>query len=60
MQMSLPASLTQTPLKRLVGLLYDLREERETTVIVATHDEKIVEAADVIYHIHDGKLKPER
>ena len=46
--------------KGIVGLLYDLREERETTVIVATHDEKIVEAADVIYHIHDGKLKLER
>jgi putative ABC transport system ATP-binding protein len=45
--------------KEIVSLLYDLREERDTAVIVATHDEKIVQAADVIYHIHDGKLKSE-
>jgi ABC-type lipoprotein export system ATPase subunit len=28
----------------------------KTTLIVATHDEKVVKEADRIYRIHDGKL----
>jgi len=43
--------------KEIVNLLFSLSRERKTTVIVATHDEKIVEAADTIYTIQDGRLR---
>lgn len=43
--------------KEIVNLLFTLSRERKTTVIVATHDEKIVEVVDTIYTIHDGKLR---
>jgi len=43
--------------KEIVNLLFTLSRERKTTVIVATHDEKIVEVADTIYTIQDGKLR---
>jgi putative ABC transport system ATP-binding protein len=45
--------------KEIIGLLFDINKKRKTTVIVATHDEKIVEVADTIYTIQDGKLKLE-
>ena len=38
----------------IVKLLSDLCRERKRTVIVATHDEKIVELTDVTYWIRDG------
>jgi len=43
--------------KEIIGLLYNINRNRKTTVIVATHDEKIVEIADMLYTIRDGKLK---
>ena len=43
--------------KEIVNLLFTLCKERKTTVIVATHDEKIVEVTDTIYTIQDGKLR---
>jgi putative ABC transport system ATP-binding protein len=43
--------------KEIVTLLFTLCKERNTTVIVATHDEKIVEVTDTIYTIQDGKLR---
>ncbi len=42
--------------KEIVNLLLDVNRERKATVIVATHDEKIVEAADEIYTLRDGVL----
>ncbi|MDH5459867.1 MAG: ABC transporter ATP-binding protein [Candidatus Bathyarchaeota archaeon] len=45
--------------KEIIGLLFEINRNRKTTVIVATHDEKIVEVADTIYTIQDGKLKLE-
>lgn len=46
--------------KEVIALLFEIHRKEETTVIVATHDEKIVEAADTIYAIQDGKLRLER
>lgn len=43
----------------IVKLLSDLCRERKRTVIVATHDEKIVELADVTYWIRDGTITPQ-
>jgi len=40
----------------IVKLLLDLCRKRKTTVIVATHDEKIIEMADVTYRIRDGSI----
>jgi putative ABC transport system ATP-binding protein len=45
--------------KEIIGLLFDINRNRKTTVIVATHDEKMVEVADTIYTIRDGKLRLE-
>ncbi len=43
--------------KEIIGLLFDVNRKEKTTVIVATHDEKIVDIADFIYTIKDGVLK---
>ncbi|MEM3565665.1 MAG: ABC transporter ATP-binding protein [Candidatus Bathyarchaeia archaeon] len=42
--------------KEIINLLLDVNKERKTAVIVATHDEKIVDAADEIYTLKDGML----
>lgn len=42
--------------EEIIGLLLQINRRRKTAVIVATHDEKIVEAADVIYTVQDGNL----
>jgi putative ABC transport system ATP-binding protein len=43
--------------KEIISLLQDINKREKTTVVVATHDEKIVEAATVVYTMQDGKLK---
>jgi ABC-type lipoprotein export system ATPase subunit len=43
--------------KEIIALLFDINRNEEKTVIVATHDEKIVGVADAVYTIHDGKIK---
>jgi ABC-type lipoprotein export system ATPase subunit len=40
----------------IIHLLFELCRTQKTTVIVATHDKRLTEAADVIYDIRDGKL----
>jgi ABC-type lipoprotein export system ATPase subunit len=45
--------------KEIIALLFDINRKEKTTVVVATHDEKIVAAADTIYAIQDGKLRLE-
>lgn len=45
--------------KEIIGLLFDINRKRKATVIVATHDEKIVKVADTLYSIKDGKLRLE-
>jgi ABC-type lipoprotein export system ATPase subunit len=45
--------------KEIIALLFDINRKEKTTVVVATHDEKIVETADTIYAIQDGKLRLE-
>lgn len=46
--------------KEIISLLQDINEREKTTVVVATHDEKIVDAADLVYTMQDGQLKPKR
>jgi putative ABC transport system ATP-binding protein len=45
--------------KEIIALLFDINRKEKTAVIVATHDEKIVDVADTIYTIQDGRLKLE-
>ncbi len=45
--------------KEIIALLFDIHRKEKTAVIVATHDEKIVEVADTIYTIQDGRLRLE-
>jgi putative ABC transport system ATP-binding protein len=40
----------------IVKLLSDVCRKRKTTVIVATHDEKIIGMSDVTYRIRDGSI----
>ncbi|MEM3576852.1 MAG: ABC transporter ATP-binding protein [Candidatus Bathyarchaeia archaeon] len=43
--------------KEIIALLFNMSKSEKRTVIVATHDEKIVDAADAVYMMRDGKLK---
>jgi ABC-type lipoprotein export system ATPase subunit len=43
--------------KETIALLSEINKKKRTTVIVATHDEKVVEVADKTYTIRDGRLK---
>ena len=40
----------------IIKLLFDLCRKQKTAVIVATHDEKMLEFADITYRIHDGSI----
>jgi putative ABC transport system ATP-binding protein len=45
--------------REIITLLLDTNRKNRKTVIMTTHDEKIVETADKIYTIQDGTLRPE-
>ena len=45
--------------KEIIALLFDINRKEKTAVIVATHDEKIVDVAHKIYTIQDGELRLE-
>jgi len=46
--------------KEIITLLFDINKKDNRTVIVATHDEKVVDVADATYVIQDGKLRLEK
>jgi putative ABC transport system ATP-binding protein len=46
--------------KEIISLLQEINGREKTTVIVATHDEKIIGAAGTVYTMQDGKLNVER
>ena len=43
--------------REIISLLEDINKRDKTTVVVATHDEKIVGAADAVHTMQDGQLK---
>ena len=45
--------------KEIITLLVEISKKGKKTVVVATHDEKVIEVADIVYAIQDGKVKPE-
>jgi len=46
--------------KEIIRLLQNVNQRERTTVVVATHDEKIVDAADLVYTMQDGQLTSKR
>lgn len=40
----------------IIGLLQGLKKDRGKTVIITTHDDRIVQMADVVYRMEKGKL----
>ncbi len=42
--------------RETIGLLSEINAAKKTIVVVATHDEKIIDVADLIYTMEDGKL----
>ena len=49
------ANLDEKTALEIVEILEKLKH-KEKTVIVATHDEKIIELADRVLHLRDGRL----
>jgi len=43
--------------KEIISLLYEVNRKEKATVVVATHDEKMIDVADRIYMIQDGRLR---
>ena len=43
--------------KEIIALLFEINRKKKAIVVVATHDEKIVDVADRIYLIEDGGLR---
>ena len=43
--------------REIIALLSEINKKERATVIVATHDERVVEVADKTYTIQDGRLK---
>lgn len=41
----------------IVQLLAGLKEKQAKTVIITTHDDRILEVADVVYHLERGRLE---
>jgi putative ABC transport system ATP-binding protein len=50
------AALDSESGKRVVSLLHDLAKAQSRAVVVVTHDPRIVDAADRIVHIEDGRI----
>ena len=46
--------------REIVSLLSEINKERKASVVVATHDEKIVDVAQRVYRMMDGVLSLER
>jgi putative ABC transport system ATP-binding protein len=42
--------------KETIALLSEINAKEKVTVVVATHDEKIIDVADFIHTMQDGKL----
>ncbi len=42
--------------RRIIGLLRRLVTEHDITVVIVTHDPQVMEEADVVHELHDGRL----
>lgn len=46
--------------EEILSILLGLREERQLTIVIGTHDQRLTERCDVILHLRDGTLTPDR
>jgi putative ABC transport system ATP-binding protein len=53
------ANLDSQTAGRIIGLMKTIRDEFDTTFIFSTHDARIVDQAEQIFRIEDGRLKTE-
>ncbi|MGF1451608.1 MAG: ABC transporter ATP-binding protein [Opitutales bacterium] len=53
------ASLDGATGQSVVSLLAQLAREQGTSIIMVTHDPRITDIADTIYHIEDGEMSPQ-
>jgi putative ABC transport system ATP-binding protein len=54
------ANLDHATAFSVIGLMDEMREKIQTTFVFATHDEKVVSKADIIYSIEDGLIVDRR
>jgi energy-coupling factor transporter ATP-binding protein EcfA2 len=54
------ASLDKQSGRDVVDLMRDLARRQRVTVLIVTHDNRILDVADRIIHLEDGKLSPFR
>jgi putative ABC transport system ATP-binding protein len=54
------ANLDHATAFSVIGLMHEMREKFQTTFIFATHDEKVVSKADIIYSMEDGLIIDKR
>jgi putative ABC transport system ATP-binding protein len=52
------ASLDRHAGREVVDLMKTLAREQQTTVIIVTHDNRILDVADHILHLEDGRMQP--
>lgn len=50
------ASLDTARGKKVMEMLKKIARENQTTVIAVTHDSRMIEGFDQIYHLKDGRL----
>jgi putative ABC transport system ATP-binding protein len=50
------ANLDSKTAHTIINLMKKMRDERKTTFIFSTHDQKIVGEAEIIYSLADGEL----
>lgn len=50
------ANLDHDTAYKVIGLMHEMKRELDTTFIFATHDQKVVGEAELIYTIEDGRL----
>jgi putative ABC transport system ATP-binding protein len=44
--------------RRVMALLKKIARENQSAVIVVTHDVRMIEGFDHVYHMNDGHLQP--
>ena len=52
------ASLDKKSGRDVVNLMHDLAKQQNVTVVLVTHDNRILDVADRIIHLEDGQLQP--
>jgi putative ABC transport system ATP-binding protein len=54
------ANLDGETANRIISLMKKMRDEFETTFIFSTHDPKVMQSAEIIFTLEDGKLLKQR